>query len=132
LIVTPHIAAARDFWMQKLGFDVGFAARWFVWLQSPDGSASIAFMTPDHPSKPPGAAIYAGEGICFEMQVEDAKAAEADFRAAGGVPEHPLTVEPFGQRRFGFRDPAGLWIDIVEQVEPEAGYWARYADPASS
>jgi hypothetical protein len=28
--------------------------------------------------------------------------------------------------RFQVRDPAGLVLDIVEQVEPEAGYWDRY------
>jgi hypothetical protein len=28
------------------------------------------------------------------------------------------------------RDPSGLVLDIVEQVEPEAGYWDRHAGPA--
>ena len=39
---------------------------------------------------------------------------------------YPLTDEPFGQRRFGFADPSGLWIDVVEQVEPRPGYWDTY------
>ena len=32
---------------------------------------------------------------------------------------YPLRDEPFGQRRFGLFDPAGVWIDVVEQIEPE-------------
>jgi len=31
-----------------------------------------------------------------------------------------------GQRRFGFTDPAGVWVDIVEQIEPAAGWWEPY------
>lgn len=32
----------------------------------------------------------------------------------------------FGQRRFGLFDPAGVWIDVVEQIEPAAGWWDKY------
>jgi catechol 2,3-dioxygenase-like lactoylglutathione lyase family enzyme len=126
IIVTPHKNACRDFWARHLGLEVGFDSSWFCWLAAPDGSLSIAFMTPDHPSAPPGPEAFAGTGLCFELQVEDAAAAFATFQARGGRAELPLTVEPFGQRRFGFRDPAGLWVDVVEQVEPAAGWWDRY------
>jgi len=23
-------------------------------------------------------------------------------------------------------DPAGVWIDVVQQIEPAAGFWERY------
>ena len=29
---------------------------------------------------------------------------------------HPLTDEPFGQRRFSVRDPSGLWVNVVRQM----------------
>jgi hypothetical protein len=41
-----------------------------------------------------------------------------------------LRDEPFGQRRFGLFDPAGVWIDVVEQIEPAAGWWDQYLVPA--
>lgn len=41
-------------------------------------------------------------------------------------PDYPLKHEAFGQLRFGFTDPGGLWVDIVEQVEPAEGFWDRY------
>lgn len=37
-----------------------------------------------------------------------------------------LSHSPFGQRHFGFRDPSGLCVDVVEQTEPAASFWDRY------
>jgi catechol 2,3-dioxygenase-like lactoylglutathione lyase family enzyme len=126
IIVTAEKNACRDFWVRHLGFQVGFDSRWFCWVAAADGSASIAFMTPDHPSAPPGPEAFSGKGMCFELQVDNVDAVHAAHVASGGPVHHPLTTEPFGQRRFGFFDPAGLWVDIVQQVEPQAGFWDRY------
>ena len=123
IIVTPALADCRDFWRSRLGFGVVFEASWFVLLQAEGESASLAFMSPDHPSAPPGPEPYGGVGICFELQVEDATAAFAEYSARGGPVDLPLTDEPFGQRRFGFRDPSGLWVDVVEQIESAPGFW---------
>ncbi|MCV0396223.1 MAG: VOC family protein [Rhizobiaceae bacterium] len=126
IIVTPKKDECRDFWVAQLGFSVGFDSTWFCWLTAEDGSASIAFMTPDHPSAPPGPEAFGGKGMCFELQVEDATAAHDELKGRGLEPGYPLTDEPFGQRRFGFADPSGLWVDVVEQVEPQAGFWDKY------
>ncbi len=126
IIVTDHKDACRDFWERHLGFAAAFDSTWFTWLTTADGSGSIAFMAPDHPSAPPGPETFTGTGMCFELQVEDATATHAALAATGLPIEYGLTDEPFGQRRFGFRDPSGLWVDVVEQTEPAAGYWDRY------
>ena len=130
IVVTPRKNECRDFWCRHLGFEPGFDSQWYTWLTSADGSASIAFMTPDHPSSPPGPQAFSGKGLCFELQVEDADAAHAAVTATGLRVEYPLTTEPFGQRRFGFTDPSGLWVDVVQQVDPQAGWWDRYMQPA--
>ena len=31
--------------------------------------------------------------------------------------------EPWGQRHFMMRDPAGVWVDIVEQIEPDPAFF---------
>ena len=126
IVVTNQLAACRDFYTRYLGFMVGFESSWIVYLTSDDGSASIAFMTPDHPSAPPGPEAYSGQGMCFELQVEDAATAFQELAANGLEAGYPLTDEPFGQRRFGFHDPAGVWIDVVEQIDPAPGFWDRY------
>jgi uncharacterized glyoxalase superfamily protein PhnB len=60
------------------------------------------------------------------MEVGDAKAAHDELIERGLPVTYPLTDEPFGQRRFGFKDPSGLWIDIVEQIEPRDDFWGKY------
>ena len=52
-----------------------------------------------------------------------------DLKTQGLDITYPLTDEPYGQRRFGFSEPSGLWVDIVEQIEPAAGYWDKYMLP---
>ena len=64
--------------------------------------------------------------------VEDAAAAHAEAAAAGLPIILPLTQEPFGQKRFGFHDPSGLWVDVVEQTEPAEGFWETYAVPETA
>jgi catechol 2,3-dioxygenase-like lactoylglutathione lyase family enzyme len=113
IVVTEAVGACRDFWVRHLGFSVIFENVWFVYLQA--GGASMAFMTPDHPSAPPGPETYAA-GISMELEVADAAAALEELRGTGKEPDYPLTEEAFGQRRFSLRDPSGLWINIVQQL----------------
>ena len=86
---------------------------------------------PLHQQLAPASQLFAAVGLvaighASDLQVADAASALADFQGRGGVAELPLTDEAFGQRRFGFRDPSGLWVDVVEQIEPQAGFWDRY------
>jgi catechol 2,3-dioxygenase-like lactoylglutathione lyase family enzyme len=113
IIVTERFAACRDFWAKHLSFAVVCENEWFVYMQA-DG-ASIAFMSPTHPSWPPGPEGYVA-GTSMELEVRDAAAALEEMRATGREPDYPLTDEPFGQRRFSLRDPSGLWINVVQQV----------------
>jgi uncharacterized glyoxalase superfamily protein PhnB len=128
LVTTAHMRACRDFYMRHFSFDVVFEASWFVLLSraAEEGTVSLAFMTPDHPSRPPGPETFSGQGLLLTLQTDDAAAEAARLQAAGVELAYPLTREPWGQSRFQVRDPAGLVLDIVEQVEPDDGFWARY------
>jgi uncharacterized glyoxalase superfamily protein PhnB len=124
VVVTDKLAECRDFYVQRLGFQVEFEATWFVYLAS--GSGAVAFMTPDHPSRPPGPERFGGQGLLLTLQVADAAAEFERLRKAGAKFAHPLHDEPWGQRRFGLVDPSGMWVDVVQQTEPAAGFWDRY------
>jgi catechol 2,3-dioxygenase-like lactoylglutathione lyase family enzyme len=128
LVTTQHVAACRDFYVRHFAFQVAFEASWFVYLTRPaeDGAVALAFMTPDHPSMPPGPEVFSGVGLLLTLQTDDAAAEAERLRAAGVEITWALRREPWGQLRFQVRDPSGLALDIVEQVEPEAGFWARY------
>ncbi len=127
IIVTPDLVPCRDFYTRWFGFEVVFEANWFVLLgTSGDVAANIAFMHPDHPSAPPGPETFNGKGMCLEFQVADANVEHERFIRDGAALGLALVDEPFGQRRFGLFDPAGVWIDVVEQIEPAAGWWDKY------
>ncbi|AUH35093.1 VOC family protein [Paracoccus tegillarcae] len=133
LITTARLFEARDFYVRHFDFDVQFEAGWFVYLAAPgeDGTrgATLAFMHPDHPSNPPGPESFDGRGMILTVQVPDSAAMFDRLAGDGALIVHPLTDEPWGQRRFMMRDPAGVLIDVVQQTEPEAGYWDRFPVP---
>jgi catechol 2,3-dioxygenase-like lactoylglutathione lyase family enzyme len=127
IVVTEHLAACRDFYRRWFELDVVFEATWFVLLNDgAGGRASLAFMHPGHPSAPPRPDPFNGKGMCLEFQVADATAEHERFAKGGAPIALELRDEPFGQRRFGLFDPAGVWIDVVEQIEPAAGWWDQY------
>ena len=129
LITTSNMAASRDFFVKHLGFEAVFESSWYVLLSrasTEGGAAAIAFMTPDHPSRPPGPEPFSGLGMLFTLQVDDARAEEARLRAAGVEIAYAVQHEAWGQIRFQVRDPSGLLLDIVEQAEPAEGFWDAY------
>ncbi|MGE0045309.1 MAG: VOC family protein [Hyphomonadaceae bacterium] len=130
LITTPDLAATRDFYVRHFGASTAFEASWFVLLVIPGEEGgrpfALAFMSPDHPSSPPGPEPFDGKGMILTVQVADAREAFASLQASGAALHYPLTEEPWGQKRFMARDPAGVLIDVVEQIAPAAGFWERY------
>ena len=82
LITTPSVGATRDVYVTHFGFTVVFEASWFVYLSGePDGDgrgATVAFMHPDHPSRPPGPEPFDGRGMSLTIEVADAALAASD------------------------------------------------------
>ena len=112
VVVTEKLLECRDFYRRWFGFEVGFEAAWFVLMSGGvHGPASLA---------------YCGDGAFITFQVADAKAEFERLRGEGAEFELELRDEPWGQRRFGLADPAGMWVDVIEQIEPAAGWWDPY------
>jgi hypothetical protein len=67
IVVTDKLAECRDFYTHWLGFQVVFEATWFAYLKPSDESPhGIAFMSPDHPSQPPGPEVFNGDGVLLD------------------------------------------------------------------
>jgi uncharacterized glyoxalase superfamily protein PhnB len=132
IIVTDRLTECREFYTRWLGFQIAFEASWFVYLASAgDRPHGIAFMASDHPSQPPGPETFTGQGMFLTLQVADAAVEFERLSRAGVRIAYPLRAERWGQRRFGLLDPAGTWVDIVQQIEPEPGYWDKYVRSSS-
>src|SRR5262245_11250258 len=127
VVVTDELHKCRDFYGRWFGFKVVFESSWFVLLQGGgEHPTSLAFMHSSHPSSPPTPAPFDGGGSFITFQVADAAAEFARVSDAGLECDLPLTEEPWGQRRFGVVDPAGMWVDVVEQIDPAEGWWDPY------
>lgn len=127
IFVTEKRVECRDFYVKWFGFDVVFEASWFSYLSTGgERSRTIAFMAPDHPSTPPGSDTFNGRGMFLTLQVEDAAAEWERLRGSGLTIALALRDEPWGQRRFALLDPAGTWVDVVQQTEPADGFWDPY------
>lgn len=128
IVVAPgKLSACRDFYTGLLGFDIVFEASWFVYLNTAgENPQGIAFMASDHPSHPPGPETFGGNGVFFTIQVADAAAEYERLKDFGASFAYAIQDEAWGQRRFALIDPAGTWVDIVEQIDPEPGFWDPY------
>ncbi len=126
IVMTDRLAECRRFWSGILGFVPVFEATWIVVLSSSGSRHQVAFMSPDHPSVPPGRERFGEAGLLLTLETEDVDA-ECDRLADLGVEIlHGPVDEPWGQRRFLIRDPAGVWVDVVRQIDPAEGFWQRY------
>jgi catechol 2,3-dioxygenase-like lactoylglutathione lyase family enzyme len=127
LIVTDRMAEARDFYVEVLGMEVAFETDWvtFMTRATEAGRAGLCLMAPglEH-QMPEHREPYRGSSLILTFQVADADGALAEFRERGVEPEVGLRNEPWGQRHFMLRDPAGIWVDIVQQVEPDPDFFS--------
>jgi catechol 2,3-dioxygenase-like lactoylglutathione lyase family enzyme len=125
--ITNELKKSRDFYVTWLDFEVVFEANWFVYMQSKgDHKVTFALIDEDHPSTPPSYGSFNARGSFLTLQVEDAEAVYKKLQSMKAPISYHLKKEEWGQIRFGLTDPNGLYIDIVQQVEPAAGYWEKY------
>lgn len=128
VIMTKDLAASRDFYVQWFGFQPVFESTWFLMLVSQgEKPFTIAFMHEDHPSTPPSLPVFNQKaGAFLTFQVEEVQPIYEKLKIAGMPIHYHLKDEPWGQRRFSVLDPNSVFIDIVQQIEPAAGFWDKY------
>ena len=113
-IVTPHVAASRDFYVKLFDCNVVFDSEWFVLLEL--GGGEIGFLLPDLEAQAlPFRAPLQGQGMWITIDVEDVDATCERLRGLGVTIEVPLRDEPWGDRHFVIRDPNGIGVDIVQR-----------------
>lgn len=128
VFIVKDIIKSRDFYTNWLGFEVAFESDFFILLSTTaEPSYRIGFLSEEHPSSPPSApALKANAGVFLTLQVADAKATFDQLVKAGVKITYTLKDEVWGQRRFGLTDPNGMYIDVVEQIQPQEGFWEKH------
>jgi catechol 2,3-dioxygenase-like lactoylglutathione lyase family enzyme len=117
VVITPKLQECRDFYVGYFGFDVVFEADWYIQLKHPNGT-ELGFMRPDLANQPEFLRdAYNGKGIIVTYDVGDArKEYEKAQRVEGLKVVFPYTEEEWGQKHFILEDPAGVFVDIVQQL----------------
>ncbi|MNJ84659.1 Glyoxalase-like domain protein [compost metagenome] len=119
-IVTDKFVETKAFYIHILGFGVTFENEFYLLLHTPDKSAEISFLLPNHPSqqslfhKP-----FSGEGMYLTIEVENVDALYEQMKQKGVEIRIELRDEPWGDRHFAIQDPNGIGIDIVEYAPKE-------------
>jgi len=117
LIITDKLVECRDFYTMKFGFKIVFEADWYIHLRHELSGVEIAFMLPGLKNQPAFLRNkYGGKGIIFSLETDNAENCYKELKKKGLSFVLELTDEEWGQRHCILEDPAGVYIDIVQQL----------------
>jgi catechol 2,3-dioxygenase-like lactoylglutathione lyase family enzyme len=127
VILTQHVEASRDFYMQHFGFGITFDSDWYVSLRR-DGERpyELAILNHEHPTVP---AAYRKpvQGLILNFEVDDVDAEYGRLiEGAGLTLVQALRNEDFGQRHFIMADPSGVMIDVIMEIPPSEAFAAAF------
>ncbi|NJO02124.1 MAG: glyoxalase [Bacteroidia bacterium] len=127
--ITNKLEETQAFYERWFGFQTLFNSSWFLVMTSPgETPRTLAFLTESWPEAPapPRYPAYRQSGSYLTLEVADVAALYESLRAEGMSIHYELKDEPWGQRRFAVLDPSDIFLDIVQQIEPQEGYWDQY------
>ena len=131
VLMVSDVAAVSTFYQAHFGFRPLFDSGWYAHLQSTeDEGVNLAILDCEHDTIPEVARSTMATGMLLNFEVPDAAQVYDTLQAKGLPILLPLRDEPFGQRHFITRDPAGVLIDVITPIAPSAEFLAQYADDA--
>lgn len=119
LLITEKLDECATFYKKHFNFVSVFEQDWYVHLVHETSGAELAFMNINVDTQPAELhAGFAGKGMVYGFEVSDAK---AEYERLAGQSDVDMVVtlkdEPWGQRHFIIRDPAGVFVDVVQQLK---------------
>lgn len=118
-IITEKLEETKSFYTDVLNFGITFENEFYLLLCTPNKSAEISFLKPNHPSqKPIFQSAFNGQGVYLTIEVEDVDKMYDQLKHRGVTIEIELRDEPWGDRHFAIVDPNGIGIDIVTYNDP--------------
>lgn len=117
VLCSEDVTASARFYREHFGFETTFEADWYVSLRHPEAGSELAILDPAHHSVPEGYATVA-RGVLVNLELDDVDAVAERLDAAGVPVVQALRSEPFGQRHVIVRDPGGVLVDVITEIEP--------------
>lgn len=118
-IITSKIAESKKFYTDILGFGVTFENDFYLLLHTPDKSAAISFLLPEHASQQPlFRSAFNGKGVYLTIEVAHVDELYRQLKAKGAHIVIDIRNEPWGDRHFAIQDPNGVGIDLVTYSQP--------------
>lgn len=119
-IVTEKMAESKEFYSGLLGFGVTFENEFYLLMHTPNKSAELAFLLPNHPSQQPlFHHKFEGRGMFLTIEVDNVDQLYEVVKNKGVEIKIPIRDEPWGDRHFAIEDPNGIGIDVVTYSAPE-------------
>lgn len=119
-IITARLQETKDFYQRVLNFGVSFENDFYLLLHTPDETAQIAFLLPDHPTQEPiFHPAFSGKGLFLTIEVENVDQVYEHIKNMQVNIKVNIKDEPWGDRHFAFYDPNGVAIDVVKYTRPE-------------
>ncbi|MGH1336159.1 MAG: VOC family protein [Aureispira sp.] len=119
-IITEKLKETKEFYTEVLGFGVSFENEFYLLLHTPNQSAEISFLKPNHPSqKPVFQSKFNGKGVYLTIEVETVDKVYKQLKDKNIPIEIEIREEPWGDRHFAIKDPNEIGIDIITYTKPE-------------
>lgn len=119
-IITEKLQETKNFYTEVLDFGISFENEFYLLLHTPDQTAEISFLQPNHSSqKPIFQSAFNGKGVYFTIEVENVDEVYKQLKDKGVQIEIEIRDEQWGDRHFAIIDPNGIGIDIVTYTKPE-------------
>lgn len=118
LIITEKIVETTAFYKDNFDFIAVFEQDWYVQLLHEKTGSELAFMTTNVSNQPTELhSGFTGKGLALSLEVEDAAAEWQRLKDKNLTVIIELRDEEWGQRHFIIVDPAGIYVDVVQQLK---------------
>lgn len=118
-IITENFQETKAFYTEILGFGITFENEFYVLMHTPNDSAEISFLKPNHPSQQPiFQQAFEGRGVYFTIEVDNLDEVYKQLKNKNVEFEVEVRDEDWGDRHFVIMDPNGIGIDIVTYTAP--------------
>jgi catechol 2,3-dioxygenase-like lactoylglutathione lyase family enzyme len=128
VFIVDNLKKAEKYYTRHFGFNLAFENEWYLHLVSESG-IQIGFMLPKQATQPGiFQSGYSGQGVIFSLEVDSADDAYSYATSQHLEVVLDLRSEEWGQRHFCLKDPNGIYLDIVQSVEPTEEYLTGYTN----